>query len=411
MSQIRQFHNELSLAGSPNRSLLNLSDQVLSYLVSILRQEEPVSKPKIPDEKWDDVLSSLSCHGIVPLLYFNIAQFSKELRPPEKIVARMREVFLLSHARYMRMERQLREVLYVFHTEKVPVLVIKGPALAWAAYLEPATRPSMDIDLLVEPQQYLKARRALNQIGYKSQFQRFEMTKELFNAEQFVNPTTSRRLFPVDLHWSLFQYHGTKRDNNVEEFFCRAITFETPERTFQTLDHVDALIYAAFHLILHHPETMRLTWISDIAFLARHIVEPDDWELLQQRASAFKLCLAMQESLKLAEMWNGLEIPEMYRDFTKWPKVTSAEKDEFTYVMNKHGPDIRLKGYLASLRTNPEKIKYLLTVAFPDSDLIRITYPPSKKWLLPFSYIRRWWHWFRKLAQYMFYRCQRIDDR
>ena len=56
LNEIRQFHNELSLAGSPDRSLLNLSDKVLSYLVSILRQEEPVSLPQISDEEWSDFL-------------------------------------------------------------------------------------------------------------------------------------------------------------------------------------------------------------------------------------------------------------------------------------------------------------------------------------------------------------------
>ena len=163
----------------------------------------------------------------------------------------------------------------------------------------------------------------------------------------------------------MFQYHGIKRNNDVGEFFCRAKTVETPELTFQTLDPVDALIYAAFHLILHHPEALRLTWISDIAFLARNLVEPDQWENLQKRASAFKLRLAMQKALKLAQMWNGLEIPERYRDFTKWPSIDRAEKEEFTYVTNKHGPDIRLKGYLASLRSSPEKENYLLKIAIP----------------------------------------------
>jgi len=218
LNQIRQFHNELSLAGSPNRSLLNLSDQVLSYLVSILRQEELFSLPQISDEEWSDLLSYLSYHGIVPLLYFKIAQFPTELRPPEKIVARMRKVFLKSYARYLRIEKQLHEILGVFSREKISVLVIKGTALGWTVYLDPATRPSMDLDLLVEPQQYLKASKILNQIGYRCQFKRFNMLQDFFNAELFVNQTTSRRLCPVDLHWSLFQYHGIRRDSSVEEF-------------------------------------------------------------------------------------------------------------------------------------------------------------------------------------------------
>ena len=44
---------------------------------------------------------------------------------------------------------------------------------------------------------------------------------------------------------------------------------ETPTLKFETLDKVNALIYAAFHLILHHPESLRLIWIGDIAFLSQ----------------------------------------------------------------------------------------------------------------------------------------------
>jgi hypothetical protein len=411
LNEIRQFHNEYSLAGSLDRSLLNLSDQVLSYLVSILNQEEPFSLPQISNEEWFDLLSYLSHHGIVPLLYFKVAQFPTELRPPEKIAARMRKVFLISHARYVRMLRQIKEILDAFSEKRIDVLVIKGPALALTTYPEPSTRPFADIDLLVKLDQYLKARHVLTQLGYCSQIRRFDMFNELFNAEPFCHPKDGTKPFEIDIHWSLYQYHGIKRDNDVREFFNRAKTVETPGLTFQTLDPVDALIYAAFHLILHHPDALRLTWISDIAFLASNLSETDQWENLQKRASALKLCLATQKALELAQMWNGIEIPELYQDFTKWPKVTTAEKDEFTYVTNKHGPDIRLKGYLASLRTNPEKIKYLLKIAFPDSDLIRMTYPPSKEWLLPWSYVRRWWHWYRKLVRYAFHRWQKIDDR
>jgi hypothetical protein len=72
------------------------------------------------------------------------------------------------------MERQLREILDTFGRENISSLVLKGPALAWTVYPDPATRPFADIDLLVRPDQYMKARNILNQLGYRSQLDRFE---------------------------------------------------------------------------------------------------------------------------------------------------------------------------------------------------------------------------------------------
>jgi len=311
VNEIRQCHNELSLAGSPDKSLLNLSDQILSYLVSTLRIEEPVSLPQHSDEEWSYFLSCLPHHGIVPLLYLKVAHFPVQLRPPEEIVARIRNVCLISHARYVRMVRQLKGILDAFNEKRIDVLVIKGPALASTVYPEPATRPFADIDLLVKPDQYLRARRVLNQLGYCSPIRRFEMFNELFNAEPFCQLKDGTKPFEIDLHWSMFHYHGIKRNNDVGEFFIRAKTVETPELTFRTLDPVDALICYAFHLILHHAKNVRLIWINDITCLARNLVETDQWENLQKRASAYKLRLSLQKALELSQTWNGLEIPEM----------------------------------------------------------------------------------------------------
>ena len=210
LNQIRQYHNELKLAGSQGRNILNVSDQLLSYLVSILRQEEPVSLPQISDEEWSDLLSYLSYHGIVPLLYFKIDQFPTEFRPPEKIVARMRKVFLISHGRYVRMAKQLQEILGALNEKGIDVLVIKGPALASTVYPEPATRPWADIDLLVKLDQYLKARQVLNQLGYFSQIRRFEMLNELFSAEPFFHPKDGTKPFEIDITLELVSVSRNK---------------------------------------------------------------------------------------------------------------------------------------------------------------------------------------------------------
>ena len=406
LKDIHQFHTDLNLAGEPPNALLLLSDELLSYVLSLLREERPIL-PQATVDEWSELLTHLQCHWIIPLLYWKIGHLPPELRPPEVICSRMREVFLSSHACYLRMESQLHKVLDAFSKDKISVIVYKGPALAWTVYPASAARPFGDIDLLVKPEQYLKARGVLLQIGYQSQFNRFETFQELFNSESFVHQKDVTKSLEVDLHWDIFQYHGLRRDNDIEAFFQRKIAVETPMLTFQTLSSVDALIQAAFHLILHHKDGRRLIWISDIAFLAQHLVDPDDWVLLQKRVSMFKMHLAMENALKLAQIWNGLSVPKKYRDFTKWLSSDEEEKAEIIYAMNKQGPDIRLKGYLATIRSVPRKFPYLLKFFFPDPHFIRMNYPPSRNWLLPFSYVRRWWHWIVKFLYYLFHRlCQ-----
>jgi hypothetical protein len=410
LRDIREFHADLSLAGEPPNALLSVSDELLCYVLSLLREEQPIL-PEATLDEWSELLAHLQCHRIIPLLYWKIGHLPIELHPPEAICARMREIYLASHVRYLNMERQIREAYDAFNREKISALIYKGPALASTIYPAYAARPFNDIDLLVKPEEYLKARNVLLQLGYQSQVNRFEMFQELFNSEAFIQEEDTAQLFEIDLHWDVFQYHGLKRDNDVGELFRNKTDVRAPMLKFQTLSRVDALIQAAFHLILHHKEGRRLIWISDIALLARTLVYPDDWTVLRKKVNKFKMHIAMENALTLAQMWNGLCVPEEYRNFSKWMRSKEAEQAEIIYAMDKQGPDIRLSGYIDSIRSAPKKIPYLLNFLFPKPDFMRVYYPPYRSWLLPWSYVRRWWHWFGKLVQYMFHRWQRTDNR
>lgn len=402
LKEIRQVHADLCLAGEPPNALLSVSDELLCYVLSLLRDEPPIL-PKAAVDEWQELLTYLQCHWITPLLYWKIGHLSPELRPPKMICDRMREIFLASRARYLNLERQIHEVFDTFKKEKIPVLIYKGPALAYTVYPDSATRPFGDIDLLVKPQECPKAQDVLLQMGYQSQSKRFKTFQELFNSESYVHQKDSQS-FEVDLHWDIFQYHGLKRNNDINDLFQNKADVETPILNFHTLSKVDALIQASFHLILHHKEGRRLIWISDIKLLAQSLVYPEDWLVLQKKVAEFNMHLAMENALTLAQLWNGLCVPEEYKSFSKWMISKEDQESEMIYAKNKQGPDIRLRGYLDSIRSTPKKIPYLLNFLFPNSDFMQANYPPSRNWLLPFSYIRRWWHWFGKLAQYFFYK-------
>ncbi len=62
--------------------------------------------------------------------------------------------------------RNLADIAAAFVRVGVPMLVLKGPWLAFHAYGDPGTRPVGDIDLLVDERDYLPALTALHAVGY-----------------------------------------------------------------------------------------------------------------------------------------------------------------------------------------------------------------------------------------------------
>mgnify|MGYP000733005366 FL=1 len=308
----------------------------------------------------------------------------------------MRQVFLVSCVRSVHMERQLQEIIEAFREQAVRVLVLRGPALAFSLYEDPAMRPSGDLDLLVLPGQVVQAREILESLGYTCLARRFEAARDFFREECFVHQENPENKFPVDLHWVHWELHPFFKGSeevDIKDLFQRAWKVETPTLAFETLHPVDYLIHSAIHLIMIHKNEMRLSWIYDTALLAQHLQVPDDWETLQERCVAWRARLPLEQCLKMAQAWAGLELPDGFDDFSTWPPPTKDESAVWADTMHHHWVTILLKRSLANPSLLLKRIPSLLRLLFPHPDMVRYCYPTSSNWLLPVSYVRRWFRW------------------
>jgi len=347
--------------------------------------------------KWSKVLSLLKLHWILPLLYREIAAWPQELRPPEEVLHKMRKSFLASRVRCHHMEKQLSEIIKAFQNRGIRVLVLKGPALAWSVYSDPAMRPSGDLDLLVLPQQISKARDILEQLDYKCLGKRFEHCRDFYSEETFAPQKDKRENRVIELHWDLHSFSGVNKDVRLEDLFQRAAKIEESGLTFETLHPVDALIHRAINMILWHNRDIRLIWIYDTSLLAQRLVVPHDWELLQERSVSWRARLALEKSLKMAEVWIGLKLPDGFNDFSRWPRPTEAEVANWSNVLHRYD---RINSFFKLHWSNSsgslEKARFLFHLLFPNPKRMRMDYPSPHEWLLPLSYVRRLYRWIKQ---------------
>lgn len=358
-------------------------------IFSLLKNESSMPA-KVSASQWNDFLSTPKAHCIMPLLYWRIGNLPIESRPPEIIAKRMKEAFIEGYIRSLRMERQVSEVTDAFHKQGIEVLVLKGAALCWMVYPDSATRPYCDLDLLVKPFQVERARLALEKLGYKCKQKRFSgIYKDIYKDEEFIPAENIKHRFAIDLHWDLCNFARVNRSIGTEELFVRAVKVKTPRSTFKALHPVDALIYAAIHINKHKQTS--LIWIYDIALLARRLVVPEDWEALQQRCVDWRGRQAVEDFLKLAQDWYGINLPPKFADFSLWPKPADSERLGHNWMGNLFKVHkINSPGIFA-------KIRCLFHLLFPHPEHIRINYPPAHNCLLALSYIRRWLNWFGKV--------------
>jgi len=76
-----------------------------------------------------------------------------------------------------RMIHSIKPVLSALSEIDIPVAVIKGAALAYANYKNPAMRPMMDVDLVVRPNQFLESIQVFRALGWKPQNNRWPETE------------------------------------------------------------------------------------------------------------------------------------------------------------------------------------------------------------------------------------------
>ena len=110
----------LKLCAISDKSLVDLSDELLIYIQLVLKDESPLA-PEASLDEWSRLLTFLRAHWINPLLYRIIGSLPSECRPPETITNELRQDFLVSVVRSLHMERQLGEIINAFRENPASV--------------------------------------------------------------------------------------------------------------------------------------------------------------------------------------------------------------------------------------------------------------------------------------------------
>ena len=397
LDEVRHLHPGLKFCGEPKNAILNVSDDLLNYVLSLLK-DDPIHAPRVSIAEWSELLHILKAHWVLPLLYWYAGRLPEEFQPPKPILESMRTAFQWSRARCFHMENQLGEITAAFKDEGVRVLVLKGPAYGRTVYPDPALRPASDLDLLVRPEEMLRSRAILEGLGYKCEARLFDAEEILYKDEKFVHRENPGKYRAIELHWKLHFLLGIGQEAETDELFARAARVESSPITFEALDAVDAVIHTAINNAFGHDNTMRLIWICDAALLARKLVVPDDWKLLQKRCIDWRARLAVELSLGLAKAWLGLSLPRGFEDFSEWPQPTDIEADGWSRMISRHHRLLSLIKLRMPKDTGfLEKARLFARLVFPLREKVCCNFPPPHDLLFPISYIRRWWYWGGKL--------------
>jgi hypothetical protein len=203
---------------------------------------------------------------------------------------------------------ELGEAIKVLSACQVPVIVLKGAALAKTVYPEISDRPMGDIDLLIHIEDRVVAVHALENAGYRF-LPEPRAPRSPFNTN-FTGEATYCRLngIHLDLHWELTPVEWLRRVLALDEevMWRSALPLEIGEiRTLQ-LSPVDTLLHLCLHLAAQN--FAYPTGFRDIVQVLSHY-HPYPWEKFLERAAKCKMSVICYFALDVAAVSLGGLVP------------------------------------------------------------------------------------------------------
>jgi len=248
-------------------------------------------------------------HGLLPMAAARLGADPSLL--PEPVVQELRDICHENARRSLWFAGELFSVMDSLSAAGIQAVPFKGPTLAAMAQGDLILRQFCDLDIMVRPRDWPRAKRALLDAGFTAKHKLTPREERAYVASacDFTFHHGSVRNV-LEIHWDFVPRFFAIRIP-LRQLMARATTAELCGRRVPTLAAEDLLLCLAVHGAKH--AWSRLCWLSDIAHL---IYRADlDQDTVRRRAERWRIARIVKIALYLAQWTLGSEMPESLQ---KW---------------------------------------------------------------------------------------------
>ncbi len=331
---------------------IRMDDLLTQSAARVLYAEQDINHSRI--------LGTVSRKGLAPLLYRKIKKLDQKRIDPALHRA-LKTAYMENAARNMRMVNDLERICSELDQQKLSYIAYKGPVAGILAYNDIALRQYSDLDLMVRHQEFDRVLRFFVEMGFciPPTFKKKELD---YTRKSWRDIGVRKGNLHIDIHQMIAK--GPCFFRPFDETWENCVWMKLNRDTVQTFSFEDSLVV---HSINNAKDGFSsLKQFRDMAGLIYNW--PDlDWDrvfLIAERRKSLNILLV---SLKLANLFCGVPLPESIRVLTERPTV--ARKVRF-YVDRLFSTGFNvdiLSWYLsvpASLDTLLSKFRFYMWFAF-----------------------------------------------
>jgi fructose-specific component phosphotransferase system IIB-like protein len=257
---------------------------------------------------WSEFLRLAEHHGVLAMVARNLLQHATSL--PGEIRQSLHSAYTENLRRNLWFAAELARILEHLAKREVRAIPYKGPVLAQSAYGDLGLRSFSDLDVLISPVDFGRAKETLGEIGYRPSHELSAPVERLFlrvGYERSFDGAAGKNL--LELQWNLLPYlyavDFRAAEFELEDLFARAERVWLGAAEISCLAPKDSLLVLCLHASKHL--WTRLIWISDIAETLR---APElDFALIIARAREMGIARILGVSCWLANWLLGAAIP------------------------------------------------------------------------------------------------------
>jgi hypothetical protein len=263
---------------------------------------------------WEKAIEGARQHGILPMLYFELAANGPAI--PTEALELARIEFERNAFHCLANAAELLEVLNAFERAEIAAMPFKGVVLGASAYGDMTARTAGDLDVLIYFRDLMEATRILKERGYELTTKVLEdgsPEAEDYFEYHFVRAEDGMVL---ELRWRLELTQPRYSHNlGMDWVWPLRRTAKLAGADVPNLDAISGLLVLCMHGSKHG--WSRLIWISDVAKLIES--EPGlDWDSAQREAKRLGLWRCLALGVLLARRVAGTQVrAEALRGFER----------------------------------------------------------------------------------------------
>lgn len=376
-------------------------------LACVRRGRDPVEIEMLlrSDLDWERFLNDATHHGVAPLVYSTLKRAADRGTVPPAVMELLARLYYQQAAVNGHLYAELRKILEACARAGIPVLVLKGAAIAERVYGNIALRPMRDLDLLVRRNDLEATDHLLRGLGHvpDESNQSAAWYRDHHHHLALYGAPDGRAA--VELHHHIVA-PTPPVPIPIEDLWRRARP-TTAGVGALALCPEDLLLHLCLHASLNHQFSLGLRPICDIAQTVRYYGDEIDWEQVRHRAGQWAVGKYVYLTLRLARDLVDATVPEELLDslqpegfnpyvivwaraqiFAVEPRILPLSAN----LAQLRGPKrLRDKGALLLRSAVPSpKVMARLYPASPDSKRIYLYYPVRWRDLL-WQYGRSAW--------------------